>query len=216
MRRFWLGDTRPLSPIFDMDRARDWVRGLECGLDLALEQLGAKPNQDGQALQGLENGPPGDRLEQAPEKGSVEAEASQGPPFPPPIPTDWALEIARGWWGCLEDYLKYPSEVPDRVEAIPNLAHEMREAAWCIYRGVRHEPPACCIDGWVPGENGVERCDECARFKDDDEAAAYVANILRTLRYSVSEETPAPWEQLVTRSHRTLYVDPEGEEDIRK
>lgn len=38
-----------------------------------------------------------------------------------------------------------------------------------------------CVDGWVPGDGGVERCDDCARFPDDDAAAAHVAEIVRTL-----------------------------------
>lgn len=44
-----------------------------------------------------------------------------------------------------------------------------------------------CIDGWVPGENGVERCDTCKRFADDDAAADHVREILRTLAATYSE-----------------------------
>lgn len=38
-----------------------------------------------------------------------------------------------------------------------------------------------CMDGWVPGSTGVERCDTCGRFKDDDAARDHVRRILRNL-----------------------------------
>lgn len=39
----------------------------------------------------------------------------------------------------------------------------------------------CCVDGWVPGEFGIERCDNCKRFKCDDDAAKHVQHVINTL-----------------------------------
>jgi hypothetical protein len=61
------------------------------------------------------------------------------------------------------------------------------------------QEPACCFDGWLPGEDGVERCDECRRFDDDDQAAEYVYELLSTLRRANSWTAPADWELHATR-----------------
>lgn len=38
----------------------------------------------------------------------------------------------------------------------------------------------CCVDGWVMG-HGIERCDDCKRFEDDEEAAKHIFNVIETL-----------------------------------
>ncbi len=51
-------------------------------------------------------------------------------------------------------------------------------------------PCGDCIDGWSPGDRGIERCDTCTRFADDDEAASHVANAIRTLIAAYGPDDP--------------------------
>ena len=39
----------------------------------------------------------------------------------------------------------------------------------------------CCIDGWVMGSSGIQRCDDCKRFEDDKEAAKHIIHVIETL-----------------------------------
>jgi len=45
--------------------------------------------------------------------------------------------------------------------------------------------------GWVPGEDGIERCDSCAQFADDDEAREHVRRQLEQLQALGMIETVA-------------------------
>ena len=65
----------------------------------------------------------------------------------------------------------------------------------------------CCIDGWLPGESGVERCEQCKRFNDDNEASEYLAAVLATVRRANSMEGPAEWELHATRNHPFNYTN---------
>jgi len=47
-----------------------------------------------------------------------------------------------------------------------------------------------CIDGWIPGEDGIERCDTCTRFEDDDAARAHVLDLARTLVATYGPDEP--------------------------
>lgn len=38
----------------------------------------------------------------------------------------------------------------------------------------------CCVDGWVMG-HGIERCDDCKRFEDDEDAARHIIHVVDTL-----------------------------------
>lgn len=38
----------------------------------------------------------------------------------------------------------------------------------------------CCVDGWVMGSSGIQRCDDCKRFEDDEDAAKHIARVVNT------------------------------------
>jgi hypothetical protein len=79
-------------------------------------------------------------------------------------------------------------------EALEQLreVHALDEFLRLAIEGVR----CSCIEGWVPGEQGVERCDDCQRFGDDNEAAEHVREGLRTLIAHYADdrhEEPEAW-----------------------
>ncbi len=75
----------------------------------------------------------------------------------------------------------------------------MKAPGW---RAIRAAICPECIDGWVPGEWGVERCDTCARFTDDDAAAAHVCEIIRTLVSNYEKHEHEPLEAIIARAVR--------------
>lgn len=39
----------------------------------------------------------------------------------------------------------------------------------------------CCVDGWVVGSSGIQRCDDCKRFESDKDAAKHIVHVINTL-----------------------------------
>jgi hypothetical protein len=56
-----------------------------------------------------------------------------------------------------------------------------------------------CFDGWRPDDRGIQRCDTCARFPDDDTAAVYVAHVLRVFALTYGED---PFERAIVWATR--------------
>ncbi len=70
----------------------------------------------------------------------------------------------------------------------------------------------CCVDGWVPGEFGIERCDDCARFECDEDAAKHVIHVIDTLEangYLDKTDT----EQARLAIYKELHPDKEEGDD---
>ena len=68
---------------------------------------------------------------------------------------------------------------------------------------------ACCLDGWIPGTHGIERCDDCRRFPDDDAARDHVANLLRELAaaYGADDDNDSPAPAFIRRALRDDICD---------
>ena len=79
--------------------------------------------------------------------------------------------------------------------------------------------PPCCIDGWIPGDTGVERCDDCQRFPDDDAAREHVREAIRTLLANYGEpklgyedeERPDSWIERALGEWGTVPGDDDDE-----
>jgi len=76
-------------------------------------------------------------------------------------------------------------------QLLPRVSLEAEKLRREIVKILREQIPCNeCIDGWIPGDTGIERCDTCTRFADDDEATAHVANLIRTLVASYGPDDP--------------------------
>lgn len=75
-------------------------------------------------------------------------------------------------------------------ELLPNVPLDAERLRGEVHKVLLEQIPCDCLDGWIPGSTGVERCDTCTRFADDDEAAAHVANLIRTLVASYGPDDP--------------------------
>ena len=83
-----------------------------------------------------------------------------------------------------------PSLFPDQYSRKTAL----RSALMSLLNYLNREADAvpCCVDGWVPGEFGIERCDNCARFENDTEAQQHVARVITTLSINGELDRRAP------------------------
>lgn len=66
---------------------------------------------------------------------------------------------------------------------LDSSSHEVRFSSRKDKGILDRYPSPCfaCVDGWVPGETGIERCDECARFASDEDAQMYAAEVRRLI-----------------------------------
>ena len=60
-----------------------------------------------------------------------------------------------------------------------------------------------CVLGVVPSEAGLDRCDDCKIFTDDDEARERIGWALRTLIYANAQPNDS-----VRRAFRLMGIDP--------